>query len=120
MRPWENGKRKMELNFCRLMQVLQKMITSPWKEADVSDNSKLIKQAAKILQKELLDAPDVNSSWPPTEEQVLSAKYITPPLTKKFLSHFTSRGKKSQRSLRLISSIAQDLAYNASSRTKRT
>ena len=88
--------------------------------SEQSDGSELVKQAAKLLREELLNSPDAYSSWPPTEKELLSAKYNTPPLTQTFLSHLlNSRGRSSTRSSRLISSMAQDLNYNASYGRKR-
>ena len=46
----------------------------------------LVKKTAKLLRKELLNSPDVYSSWAPTERELLSAKYITLPLAEAFLS----------------------------------
>ena len=75
----------------------------------------LIKKTAKLLRQELLNSPYVYSFWPPTEREILSAKYITPPLAEAFLSTLlTSCGSKSSRLTQIISSLAQDLTYNAS------
>ena len=75
----------------------------------------LVKKTAKLLHQELLNSPDIYSSWPPTEREVLSAKYITPPLAEAFLSTLlTSCGSKSSRLTRIISSLSQELTYNAS------
>ena len=88
--------------------------------SEQSDGSELVKQAAKLLREELLNSSDAYSSWPPTEKELLSAKYNTPPLTQTFMSHLlNSRGRSSTRSSRLISSMAQDLTYNASYGRKR-
>ena len=40
----------------------------------------LVKKTAKLLRQELLNSPDVYSSLLPTEREVLSGKYVTPPL----------------------------------------
>ena len=80
----------------------------------------LVKKTAKLLRQELFNSPDVYSSWPPTEREVLSAKYITPPPAEAFLSTLlTSRGLKSSLLTRIINSLAQDLTYNASFGRKR-
>ena len=80
----------------------------------------LVKRTAKFLRQELLNSPNVYSPWSPTERELLSAKYITPLLAEAFLSTLLiSRGSKSSRLTRIISSLAQYLAYNASFGRKR-
>ena len=83
----------------------------PFKDStSESSDAELVKKTAKLLRQEHLSSPDVCSSWPPTEREVLSAKYISPPLVESFLSTLlTSSGSKSSRLTRIISSLAQDL-----------
>ena len=76
-------------------------------------DAELVKKTPKVLRQELLNYPDVYSSWPPREREVLSGKYITPTLAEVSLSTLlTSRRSKSSRLTRIISSLAQDLACN--------
>ena len=83
-------------------------------------DAELVKKTPKVLRQELLNYPDVYSSWPPREREVLSGKYITPTLAEAFLSTLlTSRRSKSSRLTRIISSLAQDLAYSTSLGRKR-
>ena len=104
-----------------LLEIIYGTENVPFKDSTSErSNVDLVKKTAKLLRQELLNSPDVYFSWPPTEREVLSAKYITPPLAEAFLSTLlTSRGLKSSRLTRIISSLAQDLAYNPSFGRKR-
>ena len=74
-----------------------------------------VRKVGKLIRAELLKAPDMYSSWPPDEQQLLTKEFDTPALTEALLlSILSAREKKTERISRLIDSEAQDLTYNAS------
>ena len=77
---------------------------------------------ADKIRKEIRDSPPTYDTWPPTSHQLLHCKTRLEPLTEKFLTRLlTSRKPRiSDRKLRLISSIGQDLIYNISNGAHRT
>ena len=81
-------------------------VTIKEKTSEISDVA-LVKETAKLLRQELLNSPYLYPFWPPTEKEVLSAKYITAPLAEACLSTLlTSRGWRSSRLTRIICSLA--------------
>ena len=80
-----------------------------------------MKEAGRIIRKELLDYFEIYSEWsPPTEKELLKNRFETPSYTETLLLDILSNNfSKTERNTRLVNSIAQDLLYNASNDRKR-
>ena len=88
---------------------------------NLDSSLKKVKEIGRLIREELMNAPEIYSCWPPTEKELLQNEFEIPPFTEAFLiSVLSAKGKKTERTSRLISSIAQDLMYNASTGRKRT
>ena len=94
--------------------------TEKLKNVRIYDPVEVVKEAARIVRKELMESPDIYSEWPPTEKELLSKTFETTPFTRTLLSSIISKhAKNTDRNSRLVDSIAQDLVYNASNGRKR-
>ena len=84
------------------------------------DPVEVVKEAGRIVCKELLDCPDIYSEWPPMEKELLKNKFETSSFTETLLLSILSKNpSKTEKNSRLVDSIAQDLLYNASNGRKR-
>ena len=80
----------------------------------------IVKEASRIIRKELLDYSQIYSEWLPTEKELLKNRFETPTYTETLLlGILSSNVSKTERSSRLVNLIAQDLLYNASNGRKR-
>ena len=79
------------------------------------DPVEVVKEAGRIVCKELLECPDIYSEWPPTEKELLKNKFEMSSFTGTLLLSILSKNpSKTEKNSRLVDSIAQDLLYNAS------
>ena len=75
-----------------------------------------IKSVAKAVKKEVSNVRDTYEQWPPYEEDLVQSKTVIPPLLEDLITKICSSASKSrlrQRKQRIISSICQDIIYNA-------
>ena len=72
----------------------------------IDDPVELVKEAGRIVRKELLAFPDVYTSWPPHGQELLTKKFEVPFFTETLLlSILTSSNKKTDRSSRIVNSL---------------
>ena len=73
-----------------------------------------LKDVSDILREEICSMTSAFSKWPPSEQEITTKNASTPTLLRFFLENLLySSDKQTHRRNRIISSIAQDLIYNA-------
>ncbi len=98
--------------------VKAKLEKSRWEERTLGEKTV---EVAREIRKELLETPTTFSSWPPSENELLSKETSIPNLTTCLLkSILTKKPSKSAKVSRLVSSIGQDLIYHANNGQKKT
>ena len=94
--------------------------TEKFNKVRLYDPIEIVKEAGRIVRKELSNCPDIYTEWPPNEKELLKNRFETPSYTEALLrAILTSNASKTERSSRLVDSIAQDLLYNSSNGRKR-
>ena len=96
---------------------------TPCKEKLLYDvvTSNVISDCAEIIRNELLNFKNPFPSWPPTQSELLTCNGSIPPyLEKLLLGIISSNTEKTERKLRIVSSIGQDLIYKATWGEKKT
>eukprot|EP00794_Sanderia_malayensis_P011579 gene11579-12772_t len=80
-----------------------------------------VKDVAKSIRKEIKEAENTFSIWPPNEDQLLNAETVLPQLLKTFLNVLlTKREKRSPRKQKKIQSLGQDILYTIKNGKDRT
>ena len=96
---------------------------TPCKEKSLYDvvTSNVISDCAEIIRNELLNFKNPFPSWPPTQNELLTCNGSSPPyLEKLLLGIISSNTEKTERKLRIVSSIGQGLIYKATWGEKKT
>ena len=82
---------------------------------------RLIFDCAEIIRNEILNFKNPFPSWPPTQNELLTCNESIPPyLEKLLLGIISSNTEKTEQKLRTVSSIGQDIIYNANWGEKKT
>ena len=77
---------------------------------NLKSSLKKVKEIGKLIREELMNAPEIYSCWPPTEKELLQNEFEIASFTEVFpISVLSAKGKKTERTSRLITPIAQDL-----------
>ena len=89
------------------------------KNVETKSKEEKVKEVAQFIREEIEKMPAQFSQWPPPAEELKHEKVIIPPFLKLLLTSLLTTKKPSDRTVRLVKSLGQDIIYNFSSgRTK--